>query len=689
MFGGGTHYIETLDAILEFVASHTPTTDGLVGWHRGTFERGVNYYERDRIQKLEVEGGDITAIVRGSRDYDISINIDDDTIRTVCSCPYDYAGDCKHIVAVLLAVEDRSSESTVETADSSDSSETVDIEALIDRTPDDELRTFLLELIADDCDIRDRFVAFAGEEPGKTVYDYKQEIDRLFEDAAGRGGMIEYDTRIDFSQYHDLAETHRGRENIGIATDIYRALAETIRENMNRVDESSGYYGRELSRAIEGYAETIVEQDCEHDEKQPHIEYLFEEFIEADYGFASEDYDKALRTICTTRADFEYWLERLDAHVSGVDLEPEALEASVGSSTETTQDDVEGDTSSSESTAISNAQPADETDTTDENERTDDVLYTSDFTTGPLSTDGFTGGMLDIEHLTVGPLEIGYFVGDSFDELRVDAPTTVEQHTAAIESPESSASESDLASKFQKRHVLSTYVYVLEELGEEDALDVLYEEIYLENKRFCKAYAERLVEQNDEERALKVVEHGIDTFRSTTDLRWIAVDLYGDREADRYKTLLKQLFLDHSEWDAYDELKQACTDREWSSIYREFERTLDQRDRQRLISMYVHEMDLEKAFFELKEAENLSWIRRYQDPVATVDPIEYFEMYREQLIPFAAAETGRRHYRGIADHLESMQELVSDARFEEFVEFLKEKHSNRPAFLDELETAGF
>lgn len=115
MFGGGTHYIETLDAILEFVASHTPTTDGLVGWHRGTFERGVNYYERDRIQKLEVEGGDITAIVRGSRDYDISINIDDDTIRTVCSCPYDYAGDCKHIVAVLLAVEDRSSESTVDT----------------------------------------------------------------------------------------------------------------------------------------------------------------------------------------------------------------------------------------------------------------------------------------------------------------------------------------------------------------------------------------------------------------------------------------------------------------------------------------------------------------------------------------------------------------------------------------------
>ena len=39
MFGGGTRYVRTLDAILEFVTSHTPTTDELIGWHRGTFER--------------------------------------------------------------------------------------------------------------------------------------------------------------------------------------------------------------------------------------------------------------------------------------------------------------------------------------------------------------------------------------------------------------------------------------------------------------------------------------------------------------------------------------------------------------------------------------------------------------------------------------------------------------------------
>ena len=36
-----------------------------------------------------------------------------------------------------------------------------------------------------------------------------------------------------------------------------------------------------------------------------------------------------------------------------------------------------------------------------------------------------------------------------------------------------------------------------------------------------------------------------------------------------------------------------------------------------------------------------------------------------------------------------MQVLVPEQRFEEFVRFLEAEHSNRPAFLDEPEKAGF
>ena len=39
MYGGATSYVETLDEIIEYVNAQQPTTDELVGWHRGRFER--------------------------------------------------------------------------------------------------------------------------------------------------------------------------------------------------------------------------------------------------------------------------------------------------------------------------------------------------------------------------------------------------------------------------------------------------------------------------------------------------------------------------------------------------------------------------------------------------------------------------------------------------------------------------
>ena len=48
MFGGATRYVETVDALLSFVEAHGPTTDELVGWHRGQF---ANVSSRDSIMR--------------------------------------------------------------------------------------------------------------------------------------------------------------------------------------------------------------------------------------------------------------------------------------------------------------------------------------------------------------------------------------------------------------------------------------------------------------------------------------------------------------------------------------------------------------------------------------------------------------------------------------------------------------
>lgn len=136
-----------------------------------SFERGVKYWENGRVQELDVDGERIEATVRGSNDYDVSIDVANDAVLTHCSCPYDYAGDCKHIVAVLLAVNDRDIDTDTDSGDESIENlpDSVDVKSLVEQATADKLRTFLLDVIEDDRDLRDRFVAFSGEDAGKTV----------------------------------------------------------------------------------------------------------------------------------------------------------------------------------------------------------------------------------------------------------------------------------------------------------------------------------------------------------------------------------------------------------------------------------------------------------------------------------------------------------------------------------------
>lgn len=67
----------------------------------------------------------------------------------------------------------------------------------------------------------------------------------------------------------------------------------------------------------------------------------------------------------------------------------------------------------------------------------------------------------------------------------------------------------------------------------------------------------------------------------------------------------------------------------------------------------AHVIDMEASE---SEAENLRSIR----PIAPGEKMcsRGYRDCRFQRVPFAASDTGRRHYREIADHLDAMQELV-------------------------------
>jgi hypothetical protein len=68
-----------------------------------SFERGWGYFTGGRVgQRVRLDNG-IDACVSGTYVYRVIVRDGPGWLTTSCTCPYDWGGDCKHIVATLLA----------------------------------------------------------------------------------------------------------------------------------------------------------------------------------------------------------------------------------------------------------------------------------------------------------------------------------------------------------------------------------------------------------------------------------------------------------------------------------------------------------------------------------------------------------------------------------------------------------
>lgn len=70
-----------------------------------SFARGKEYFHNDAISNTAIRGKTLSGDCAGKSMpyYRVRVELDDAGIRsTDCSCPYEYGGYCKHIVALLL-----------------------------------------------------------------------------------------------------------------------------------------------------------------------------------------------------------------------------------------------------------------------------------------------------------------------------------------------------------------------------------------------------------------------------------------------------------------------------------------------------------------------------------------------------------------------------------------------------------
>ena len=107
-----------------------------------SFERGRDYCESGMVESVVQRGNRLFAEVLGSEEdpYHVGVAFHEGDFNASCTCPYDWGGYCKHVVAVLLTwIHDRELVAIRSP-----------IENLLSNLDADELKTLILLMVESD-----------------------------------------------------------------------------------------------------------------------------------------------------------------------------------------------------------------------------------------------------------------------------------------------------------------------------------------------------------------------------------------------------------------------------------------------------------------------------------------------------------------------------------------------------------
>ncbi len=282
-----------------------------------SFGRGKRYLQEGRVKIREASPSWIKAVVAGTRNYRVEINLEDKKglkgISATCTCPYDLEGYCKHIVATLMAILEDKAEIDNMVEESSKRQKSLD--EMLEEADPEALRDFLRLEMERLPEMQERFMAcFSVRGEGRSLKHYRGEVDSFYEGAEDHG-FVHYGENIDFDPLKDLAEIYIQKGDFLEGANIYQALFEVIAEKMDSVDDSDGYYGIEFSSCLRAFAVCIENAGLTSQDKRKYIDYLFGKYLENDPDFFRDDYDEALRDLCTTEEDLRHWKEMLERHM--------------------------------------------------------------------------------------------------------------------------------------------------------------------------------------------------------------------------------------------------------------------------------------------------------------------------------------------------------------------------------------
>jgi hypothetical protein len=251
-------------------------------------KRGLSYFKGNAITDFsEISTGEYEAIVSGTEEYTVQLEISNDTITEHnCDCPYDIGPVCKHVVAVIFHLQqdelELNQQSISKPRKKKTKSVSQQVKELLKTISHNELIEFVQENSKKDKKFRNYFLASFGHlSQNQSKEFYQKQIHSILQTAAGRDGWIGWSDMkyvVNTTEpFLENAQKYLANNNFENVFFISTALLEEMTEAFQYGDDSNGDLGYFIESAME-LLSNLTQEKLPNLLKQELFEYCISSF---------------------------------------------------------------------------------------------------------------------------------------------------------------------------------------------------------------------------------------------------------------------------------------------------------------------------------------------------------------------------------------------------------------------------